>query len=76
MPKQKSKFESKEEKFKRIAALRTQKILNYIKLLGNCSNKVNYSYTQEDISKIFNAIEKELKRVKTLFDKPKDVFHL
>lgn len=68
--------ESKEEKFKRIASLRTQRVLNDLRLLGNCSNKGIYSYTEEDVSKIFNVIEKELRRVKVLFNKPKNIFSL
>ena len=68
--------ESKEEKFKRIATLRTQKVLNNLRLLGNCSNNGAYSYTQEDIAKIFSVIDKEFKRVKTLYSKPKNFFKL
>ena len=70
MVKTKVKNESKEERFKRVASLRTQKILNDLRLLGNCANKTIYSYGQEDISKIFGTIDKELRRVKGLFNKP------
>ena len=38
------------------------------KYLGNCSNKNNYSYTNEDIKKIFNAIEQEVKNTKSKFN--------
>ena len=77
MTKPKIPGESKHEKFKRIASLRTQKILNDLRLLGNCSNKSVYSYGSEDISKIFRVIDQELKRVKTLFNKPNNnVFSL
>ncbi|MFA5292576.1 MAG: hypothetical protein WC496_06020 [Phycisphaerae bacterium] len=72
MVKQKVEGESKQEKFKRVASLRTQRILNDLRLLGNCSNSSVYAYTQEDISKIFGAIDRELRRVKLLFDKPKN----
>lgn len=70
MVKPKVEGETKEEKFKRIAAARTQRILEDIRLLGNCANTNTYSYTTEDINKVFSTIEKELKRVKSLFDKP------
>jgi len=66
------KVENKSEKFKRIAAIRTQKILNYIRLIGNCSNKSVYFYTEKDVSKIFNKIEKELKDVKNKFENKKN----
>jgi len=68
--------ETKEEKFKRIATARTLRILNDLRLLGNCSNTSIYSYTQKDVNKIFSTIEKELKRVKTLFNKPREEFSL
>jgi len=68
--------ESKEERFKRIASLRTHRVLNDLRLLANCSNKSIYSYKEEDITKIFNAIEKELKRIKALFSKPESGFKL
>lgn len=76
MVKFKYQDESKSDKFKRIAALRTQRVLNDLRLLGNCSNKGTYSYNEEDISKIFNAIDKEIKRVKVLFSKPNKGFSL
>lgn len=59
--------ESKREKFVRIAEARTNKILDMMRLLGNCSSKANYEYTEEDIKKIFGALEKELKNTKNKF---------
>lgn len=50
----------KRERFLRVAPARTDKILNLIRLLGNCANTSNYSYTNDEISKIFNSIRKEL----------------
>ncbi len=50
----------KRERFLRVAPARTDKILNLIRLLGNCANTSNYSYTNEEIAKIFNSIRKEL----------------
>ena len=60
-------MESKRERFKRIAENRTNKIINMIDLLGNCANKNNYEYTDEDIKSIFNAIESALKISKIKF---------
>lgn len=62
--------ENPEERFKRIAGRRTKLILEYLRLLGNCSNSDAYSYSEEEVDKIFSAIERELKRVKALFNKP------
>lgn len=59
--------ESREQKFKRIASRRTQRILNDFRLLGNCSNKGIYKYNGDDVSKIFSAIEKEIRQIRALF---------
>lgn len=59
--------ESKRERFVRIAEARTNKILEMMRLLGNCSSKSNYEYSDEDIKKIFGALEKELKNTKNRF---------
>ena len=59
--------ETNRERFVRIAEARTQKIIDTIRLLGNCSNSYAYEYTQKDIDKIFSAIEAELKAAKNKF---------
>lgn len=61
-------METKREKFIRIAGARTNKLLEMIKLLGNCSNIGNYEYSEEDVRKIFGALEKELKISKNKFE--------
>ena len=57
----------KEERFKRVAEGRTNKIIDQIRLLGNCANRSNYEYSDEDIRKIFYAIESELKETKAKY---------
>ena len=52
--------ETKREKFVRLAEARTNKIIDMIQLLGNCSNQSQYEYSQKDVNKIFNAIQAEL----------------
>ena len=59
--------ETKRDRFVRLAEARTNKILEMMRLLGNCSSKTNYEYTDEDIKKIFGALEKELKNTKNKF---------
>lgn len=54
----------KAERFKRVAENRTNKIIDQIRLLGNCANRSNYEYTEEDVKKIFSAIEAELRETK------------
>ncbi len=62
----------KQERFKKIAEQRTNKILKTLKLLGNCANRGNYSYTDEEVKKIFVAIERELKNTKNKFQEEQD----
>ncbi len=59
--------ETKDQRFKRIAARRTQTVLEALRKLGNCSNKGTYAYSSDDISKIFEAVDSEIKRIKSLF---------
>lgn len=59
--------ETNRERFIRIAEARTQKIIDMIDLLGNCSNQYNYEYTQKDVEKMFAAIEAALKSSKAKF---------
>lgn len=59
--------ETNRDRFIRIAEARTQKIIDTIRLLGNCSNSYAYEYTQKDIDKIFSTIEAELKTAKAKF---------
>ena len=60
-------MESKRERFVRIVEARTNKIIDMLRLLGNCANKANYDYTETDVNKIFNTLEKELKIAKMKF---------
>ena len=63
------KPESKRDRFVRLAEARTNKIIDMIQLLGNCSNLGAYDYTQQDVDKIFTAIENELREAKKKFSK-------
>ena len=60
--------ETPEERFKRVATARTNAIFNKIRILGNCSNRQIYSYSEEDIDKIFSAINKQLREVRAKFN--------
>lgn len=61
--------ETKREKFVRLAEARTNKIIDMLQLLSNCSNSSVYDYTQEDVDKIFSAIESEVKEARKKFNK-------
>lgn len=63
--------ETKHQRFKRLAAQRTNGVLDRLRVLGNCANPGSYEYTEEDIRKIFSSIEKELQTVKSKFKNSK-----
>ncbi len=60
-------MEGRNERFKRIANRRTNNILNQIRLLGNLSNKSTYDYSEDEVNKIFSAIETQLRIAKAKF---------
>lgn len=62
-------MENKHSKFKRLAEARTEKVINMLDLIGNLSNKSFYEYTDEEIVRIFAAIEKATKENKEKFNK-------
>ena len=62
-----SNSESRSQRFKRIATKRTNDIIRKIRILGNCSNRSAYDYSEEDVNKIFNAINKEIKAANSRF---------
>lgn len=51
-----------------MAQARTQAVLDKLAVLSNCANKSLYEYEDKEIRIIFNAIEKETKRVRTKFE--------
>ncbi|HEY8435448.1 MAG TPA: hypothetical protein VIK63_00115 [Haloplasmataceae bacterium] len=69
--------ETKREKFKRLAELRTNNAIKQIQLIGNLSNKNNYDYTEEDVKKIFKALKEEIDLAEKKFmEKSTKVFKL
>ena len=78
MPRKKiSPTETKREKFLRLATQRTKEVLSRLRILGNCANRQIYEYNETDVEKIFSAIDKQLKEVKSKFHFPKkDEFKL
>ena len=72
--KEKPEVKSKEERFKSVAGRRVQNILHQMKLLRNCANRGNYSYNEEQVNKIFKAINEEWKHVQSEFNKHKDKY--
>lgn len=59
--------EDRRRRFIRIVTRRTNEIYEKLRILGNCSNKSSYDYNEEDVSKIFNAINKMVKETRSRF---------
>jgi hypothetical protein len=59
--------ESKKQRFQRLAERRTNDVLERLRILGNCANRGQYEYAAEDVRRIFNAIEREIKVIKLKF---------
>ena len=75
--------ETKKQRFDKVSVARTQKIIDMIRLLGNCSNKNNYSYDEKDAMMLFQQIENALddaracfnfSKTKSSMDKYKEIF--
>ena len=61
------KGETKEERFKRVVQKRVQNVLDSLRRLSQCSNKRMYGWNDEQLTKIWSAIDKELKSCKEGF---------
>ena len=62
---------SKDERFKEVATRRVNKVLKTLKSFSNCSNKRIYSWNEEDLRKIWAAIDREYKLCKLKFEESK-----
>lgn len=60
--------DQKRDKFIRLAENRVNSAIKTIRLIGNLSNRGNYSYSSKDVEKIFRALEHETKVAKTRFE--------
>ncbi len=56
------------EKFVRLANKRVSNALKSIQLIGNLSNRSNYDYSEEDVQKIFRALQDELGACRKKFE--------
>ena len=60
--------ENKEERFKRVVEKRVQRVLDSIRSLSHCSNKRMYAWNSNQLNKIWDAIDKELKQCKASYE--------
>ena len=63
----KNNTEDRAARFKRVAERRTDAVLRALRILGNCSNKSAYYYTDEEVNKVFRAVEEQLRTTKARF---------
>lgn len=57
----------KREKFVSLAEKRVTRTIKDIRLIGNLSNKNNYSFEEKDVRKIISALENEVRTLKARF---------
>lgn len=58
---------AKRARFLRLATHRTNVVLERLRILGHCANKSAYSYYEQDVEKIFNEIDEQVKDIKSKF---------
>ena len=56
------------DRFVDLAEKRVSKTLKGLRLIGNLSNRSNYSYTEQDVTKIYRALKSALEEMKARFD--------
>ena len=54
-------------KFVELANKRVNAAIKTIRLIGNLSNRSNYSYTEDDVTKIFSALKREARDAEKRF---------
>lgn len=57
----------KREAFVRLATKRTNAVIERLRILGNCSNPYAYEYTEDDVKRVFTAIEREVRETRARF---------
>lgn len=62
-------MESKQERFKRLASSRGDRLKREIRLIGNLSNTKNYEFQAGDVEELFTPIDAALEEVKEMFYK-------
>tara|TARA_R110002126_G_scaffold213048_2_gene359537 strand:+ start:372 stop:593 length:222 start_codon:yes stop_codon:yes gene_type:complete len=60
-------MKDKRESFVRLAEGRVNRAVKDIRLIGNLSNRSAYSYTEDDIKKIFRVLQREIELARSRF---------
>ena len=68
------------DKFVELAEKRVSRVVKDLRLIGNLSNRTNYSYSDEDVKKIIGTLKAEITKIQKRFEtsvaKKDDVFRL
>lgn len=64
------------ERFVELAEKRMVRTIKDIRLLGNLSNRSNYSYTEDDVRKILAALEAEIRNLRRRFESAGTTGHI
>jgi hypothetical protein len=62
-------LDPRREAFLRLAEKRTNAVIEKVRVLSNCSNRYAYDYGDDDVAKIFSAIEAEVRAARAKFRK-------
>lgn len=57
----------KTQRFHKIAEARTNRVIKDIRLLSNCANRNNYSYTPEEVAQMLRAVDEAVRDLKIAF---------
>jgi len=55
------------DRFRRLAAKRTNEVLKKLDILAHCANRHGYDFDKEQIDQIFVAVEKKISDVRNKF---------
>jgi len=56
------------DKFVELAEKRVSRVVKDIRLIGNLSNRTNYSYSDDDVKKIINTLKVEISKLQKRFE--------
>ncbi|PMG28022.1 hypothetical protein BCU94_18505 [Shewanella sp. 10N.286.52.C2] len=56
------------DKFVKLAEQRVNKAIKTLDLIGNLSNRTNYSYNDEDVKKILKVLNTKMKELESRFE--------
>lgn len=62
-----SSASEKQARFERLAEKRLTETIKKLRLVGNLANRHNYSYTDEHVKQLFDALDSEMRTLRQRF---------